>query len=76
VVVVGPPSPPLPRGVVAAVNARLPAKSWLALERALVSLPSDPSGAAALDAIQMARFAPLDESSLARARAAYADASR
>jgi len=69
-------SPPLPSGVVAAVNARLPPKSWLALERALVALPSDPSGTAALDAIQMGRFAPLDESSLARARAAYADASR
>ena len=69
-------SPPLPAGVLAAVDARLPAKQWSRLEAALRDLGSDPAGASALDAIQTARFAPLDEAALAAARKAYAEAAR
>ncbi|GEJ58140.1 hypothetical protein [Anaeromyxobacter diazotrophicus] len=69
-------SAPLPGGLVAAVDARLPPKTWRALEAGLQALPSDAAGAAALDTVQTARFAPLDEAALARARSAYAEASR
>ncbi|OFX19732.1 MAG: hypothetical protein A2V77_15060 [Anaeromyxobacter sp. RBG_16_69_14] len=69
-------SPPLPAGVVAAVNSRLPPKSWRTIEVALETLPSDASGTAALDAIQITRFASLDEKALAGARKAYAEAAR
>jgi hypothetical protein len=69
-------SPPLPGGLVAAVDARLSTHAWRALEAALEALPTEPGGAAALDAIQMSRFAPLDEQALARARTAYAEAAR
>jgi len=69
-------SPPLPSGVVALVDARLPSQSWRAVEAALQALPSDHDGAAALDAIQMSRFTALDEQALSRARKAYAEAAR
>jgi hypothetical protein len=69
-------SQPLPSGVVAVVDARLAPRSRLALEAALQGLPSEATGAAALDAIQMARFTALDEPALARARKAYEEASR
>ncbi|BDG08956.1 phosphate/phosphite/phosphonate ABC transporter substrate-binding protein [Anaeromyxobacter paludicola] len=69
-------SAPLPSGLVVTVGNRLPARSWSALEGALRGLPSDPSGAAALDAIQTTRFAPLDEKALAAARRAFAEAAR
>jgi hypothetical protein len=69
-------SAPLPVGVVAAVDARVPAKSWSAMESALRSLRSEPSGAAAFDAIQMERFGAVDEKALSAARKAYADAGR
>jgi phosphonate ABC transporter substrate-binding protein len=69
-------SPPLPGGVVALVDARLPSRSWRAVEAALQALPSDQAGAAALDAIQMSRFTALDEQALSRARKAYAEAAR
>lgn len=69
-------SVPLPTGVVAAVDERVPAKSWSAIDSALRSLRSEPSGAAALDAIQMARFDAVDEQALSAARKAYADAAR
>jgi hypothetical protein len=69
-------SPPLPAGVVAAVDGRLAPKTWSAVEAALRALPSDASGAGALDALQTARFAPVDEGALAGARKAYAEAAR
>ena len=69
-------SPPLPAGVVAAVDARLPPRSWRAIEASLQTLPKDPAGAAALDAIQVTRFTSLDETALAGARKAYAEATR
>ena len=69
-------SPPLPTAVVATVGARLSPKAWSAIDAALRALPSDPGGAAALDAVQVARFDPLDEKALAAARRAYAEATR
>jgi hypothetical protein len=69
-------SPPLPAGLLATVDARLPAKSWAALEAALRALPSDPPGAAALDSLQLTGFVPLDEKALTAARKAYAEAAR
>lgn len=64
-------SPAMPAGIVATVDARLP-KNWSAIEAALVNLRSDPAGAAALDGIQLERFAPLDDRALATARAGLA----
>ena len=69
-------SPPLPTGLLATVGTRLPPKKWSAIDQALRTLPSDAGGAAALDAIQMARFAPLDDKALGAARKAYAEAAR
>jgi hypothetical protein len=69
-------SPPLPSGVVATVGARLDAKAWGAIGAALQALPSDAAGAAALEAVQLARFVPLDEKALTAARKAYAEAAR
>ena len=69
-------SPPLPAGVVAAVDARLAPKAWSAVEAALLALPSDARGASALDALRTARFTPVDEGALAAARKAYAEAAR
>ncbi|HZZ85753.1 MAG TPA: hypothetical protein VFE30_14525 [Anaeromyxobacteraceae bacterium] len=69
-------SAPLPAGVVAAVDGRLPGKAWGAVEGALRGMASDAAGASALEAIQMTRFAPLDEKALAGARKAYAEAVR
>jgi hypothetical protein len=69
-------SPPLPPGILATVGARLPAKAWSAVDAALKALPDDAAGAAALDTMQLARFAPVDEAALAAARKAYAGAAR
>lgn len=69
-------SPPLPAAVVVTVDARMPPAAWLGIERALLGLASDQSAAAALDALEVARFAPVDDSALGRARSAFADASR
>jgi hypothetical protein len=69
-------SPPLPPAVVATVGTRLPPAAWRGVERALLGLRSDPAGAAALDAIEVARFAPLDDGAIDGARRAFADASR
>jgi hypothetical protein len=69
-------SPPLPAGVVAAVDAHLAPKPWSAVEAALRALSSDARGAEALDAMATARFAPVDEGALAGARKAYAEAAR
>jgi hypothetical protein len=53
-------SEPLPAAVVATVGTRLPAARWAELEKGLRALPADPAGAAALDAIRMVNFAPVD----------------
>jgi hypothetical protein len=69
-------SAPLPAGIVATVDARLPAKAWSAVDAALRALPSDPAGASAIAGLQMERFTPVDEAALGAAREAYADAAR
>jgi hypothetical protein len=60
-----------PAGVVVTVDSRMPAKTWAPIQSALTGLAGDHAGAAALDGLQMERFAPLDESALASARKAY-----
>lgn len=69
-------SAPLPAGVVATLDRRVPAARWRKLVAALRDLPSAPAGAEALAAIRLSRFVPLDAEALSRARAAYAEASR
>ena len=51
-------SAPLPAALVATVGKRLGAARWATLEKALLALPSDPSGAAALEGIRMVGFSP------------------
>jgi ABC transporter, phosphonate, periplasmic substrate-binding protein len=69
-------SEPLPTGIVVTVGKRLPAEAWRSLERALRALPEKPDGAAALEAIRLQGFGPLDGPALAAARKAYAAAAR
>lgn len=69
-------SAPLPAGVVAEVEGRLPPKEVAALERALRTLGDDAAGAAALEALRTTSFAPVDAAALAAARAARAGAAR
>jgi hypothetical protein len=69
-------SPPLPAGVVARVDGRIPAQRWAKLAAAFRELPGDPAGAEALAGIRMSRFVPVDAAALSAARAAYAEATR
>lgn len=61
-------SAPLPGAFVATVGKRLPPARWAALQKALVSLPATPDGAAALEGIRTARFVPADPAAVATAR--------
>lgn len=67
-------SAPLPTGVLATVGKRLPPDRWKVLEGALRKLGETPSGLAALEAIRLQGFLPLDPKTLAAARKAYAAA--
>jgi hypothetical protein len=49
-------STPLPAAVVTTVGRRVGAARWSALEKALLALPGDPAGVAALDGIRIVRF--------------------
>jgi len=69
-------SPPLPAGVVAPVNKRLPPARWAKVSAALRELSGEPAGAEALAGIRMTRFEPVDGAAVSAARAAYAEASR
>jgi hypothetical protein len=69
-------SAPLPTGVIVTVGKRLSPDRWKALEQGLRQLASRPEGAAALEAIRLQGFVPLDAASLAAARKAYGAASR
>jgi hypothetical protein len=64
-------SAPLPAMVVATVGGRIPEPRAKALVRALQALPDHPAGAAALVGLQLARFSPLDDAGLRRAREGY-----
>jgi hypothetical protein len=61
-------SGPLPAALVATVGKGLPAGRWAELEKGLLALPGSPDGAAALDAIRMVRFAPVDPKAIEAAR--------
>ena len=69
-------SPALPTGIVATIDARMPAKLWKQVESALLALGADSAGASALASIQMTGFVPLDEKILAAARKDFADAQK
>ncbi len=69
-------SAPLPAALVCAVGDRLSPSRAKALEQGLLKLADDPAGAAALDGIRMARFAPLDSKALDAARKLTSVASR
>lgn len=69
-------SAPLPTGVVVTVGKRMPADRWKALEKGLRALGDAPPGAAALEAIRLQGFVPLDPATLAAARKAHATAKK
>jgi hypothetical protein len=69
-------SAPLPTGVVVTVGRRLSPERWKVLEKALLGLAGSPEGAAALEAIRLQGFGPLDTATLAAARKAYAAAAK
>jgi phosphonate ABC transporter substrate-binding protein len=69
-------SPPVPAGLVVTVDARIPARTWSGIERALVELSADRAAAPVLGAIEVARFEPVDAGALAQARRAFAGAPR
>ena len=69
-------SPELPTAIVATVGNRVPAPRWKALALGFESMGGKPEGAAALEGIRMLRFAPLDDTALASARKAYAEAGK
>jgi hypothetical protein len=62
-------SQPMPTALVATVGRRLSDKRWSELNKALLSIASEPKGAEALATIRMVRFAPLEASALAAATA-------
>lgn len=65
-------SGPLPAIVVATVGDRVPAARAGVITNALLGLAASPDGAAALATLLLARFAPLDDAGLAKARRAWA----
>jgi len=67
-------SSPLPGGVLVTVGKRLSPDRWKALDGALRTLGETPAGLAALEAIRLQGFVPLDPTTLAAARKAYAAA--
>lgn len=69
-------SQPVPSAIVATVGHRTSEPRWAELEKALLTMSSDPKGIEALRTIRMVRFAPLDQKALAAAIAAYGGASK
>jgi hypothetical protein len=69
-------SAPLPTGIVVTVGKRLSPERWKAVEKALLGMAERPEGAAALEAIRLQGFGPLDTATLAAARKAYAAAAK
>jgi hypothetical protein len=69
-------SEPLPTGVVVTVGKRLPPDRWKALDKALRGMAATPDGLAALEAIRLQGFVPLDAAAVAAARKAYGAAAR
>ena len=69
-------SAPLPTGIVVTVGKRLAPDRWKALEKGLRQLGDRPDGVAALEAIRLQGFVPLDTQALAAARKAYGAATK
>jgi hypothetical protein len=69
-------SPALPTGVVVTVGKRLPPDRWKALDKGLRGMAATPDGLAALEAIRLQGFVPLDAAVVAAARKAYGAAAR
>ncbi len=64
-------SAPLPGALLCTVRGRLPEARTAALLQAFAGLAARPEAAAALAGVRVARFVPLDEAALKRARAAW-----
>jgi hypothetical protein len=64
-------SAPLPGALLCTVRGRLPDARAAALVQAFAGLAARPEAAAALAGVRIARFVPLDEAALKRARAAW-----
>ena len=62
-------SAPLPAALVTTVGSGLPAGRWASLEKALLALPKDAAGAAALEGIRMVGFLPADKATLSAVHA-------
>lgn len=62
-------SAPLPAALVTTVGGRLAPARWATLEKALLALPKEPAGAAALDGIRMVGFTAADKATLQAVRA-------
>lgn len=67
-------SAPVPAGVVVTIDARMPDKAWAGVEKAMLGLSADKASAGTLDALQLAKFAPLDDKALAAARRSFTEA--
>jgi hypothetical protein len=65
-------SRPLPAFIVATVGDRVAAARAAEITKALLGLASRPAGAAALADMRLARFVPVDDAGLGKARRAYA----
>ena len=61
-------SAPLPVALVVTVGTGLAAPRWAELEKGLLALKGSPDGAAALDAVRMVGFAPVDPKAIEAAR--------
>ncbi len=61
-------SEPLPAALVTAVDNHLGATRWVVLDKALLALPADSAGSAALEGIRMVRFTPVDSVVLEKVR--------
>lgn len=61
-------SAPLPGALVATVRGRAAPARWTALEEAFLRLPQAEGGPAALQGLQLTRFAPLDDAAKATVR--------
>ena len=65
-------SPPLPGFVVCSVGAGVSQDATSRLVAGLLKMSQSPEGTAALDAVRLAKFLPVDSKQLAAARASYA----
>ena len=68
-------SPAMPAAVVVTTK-HVTEQAWPQIAAGLVALASEPTAAAVLDGLQIARFTPVDDAALSAARDAYAKGSR